>query len=66
MGGAEHIIRFVVAAVIGLLHWQGVIEETLSYVLFAVAGVFFLTNFVNFCPLYTIVELKTCKVKSLN
>lgn len=66
MGGADHIIRFVVAVVIGLLHWQGVIEGTLAYGLFAVTGVFFLTNFVSFCPLYTIVGLKTCKVKSLN
>ena len=40
MGGADRIIRFVVAAVIGLLYWQGIIEGTLAYVLFAVAGVF--------------------------
>jgi hypothetical protein len=63
MGGADRIIRFVVAAVIGLLYWQGIIEGTLAYVLMAVAVIFVLTSFVSFCPLYRIVNLNTCKVK---
>ncbi len=63
MGGADRIIRFVVAAVIGLLYWQGIIEGTLAYVLMAVAAIFVLTSFVSFCPLYRIVNLNTCKVK---
>lgn len=63
MGGADRIIRFVVAAVIGLLYWQGIIEGTLAYVLFAVAGIFIVTSFVSFCPLYSIVGLSTCKIK---
>ena len=64
MGGADRIIRFAVAVVIGLLYWQGIIEGTLAYVLFAVAGIFVLTSFVSFCPLYSLVGLNTCKVKS--
>lgn len=63
MGGTDRIIRFLVAAVIGLLYWQDVIEGTLAYVLFAVAGVFVLTSFISFCPLYSIVGLNTCKIK---
>lgn len=63
MGGADRIIRFVVAAVIGLLYWQGIIEGALAYVLFAVAGIFVLTSFISFCPLYSIVGLNTCKIK---
>lgn len=63
MGGADRIIRFIVAGVIGLLYWQGVIEGTLAYVLFAVAGVFVLTSLISFCPLYSIVGLNTCKIK---
>ena len=63
MGGADRIVRFIVAAVIGLLYWQGIIEGTLAYVLFAVAGIFLLTSFISFCPLYALVGLNTCKVK---
>lgn len=62
MGGTDRIIRIIVAAVIGLLFWQGIIAGTLAYVLFVVAGVFLLTSFVSFCPLYAIVGLNTCKV----
>lgn len=63
MGGADRIIRIIIAAVIGLLYWQGMIEGTLAYVLMAVGGIFLLTSFVSFCPLYAIVGLNTCKVK---
>lgn len=63
MGGTDRIIRIVVAAVIGFLYWQGVINGTIAYVLFAVAAIFILTSFISFCPLYTIVGLNTCKVK---
>lgn len=63
MGGADRIIRIIIAAVVGVLYWQGIIEGTLAYVLLAVAGVFLLTSFVSFCPLYTILGLNTCRVK---
>jgi len=63
MGGADRIVRFIIAALIGLLYWQGIIEGTLAYVLLAAAGIFVLTSFISFCPLYSIVGLNTCKVK---
>ena len=63
MGGADRMIRFVVAAVIGILYWQKIIDGTLAYVLLALAAIFVLTSFVSFCPLYSLVGIKTCKVK---
>lgn len=63
MGGADRMIRFVLAAVIGVLYWQGIIEGTLAYVLIALGIVFVLTSLFSFCPLYRIVNLNTCKVK---
>lgn len=63
MGGADRIIRLIVAAVVGVLFWQGIIAGTLGYVLLALTGVFVLTSFVSFCPLYALVGLNTCKVK---
>lgn len=66
MGGTDRIIRFIVAAVIGVLFYMNIIEGTLAYVLLALAGVFVLTSFVSFCPLYALVGLDTCKVKAKN
>jgi hypothetical protein len=63
MGGVDRIIRIILAVVIGVLYWQGIVEGTLAYVLMAVAAIFVLTSFVSFCPLYRIVNLNTCEVK---
>lgn len=66
MGGTDRIIRFIVAGIIGVLFYMNIIEGTLAYVLLALAGVFVLTSFVSFCPLYSIVGLSTCKVEPKN
>ena len=63
MGGADRIIRLIVAIVVAILFWQGVITGTLGYVLLGVAVVFLLTSFISFCPLYSLVGLNTRKVK---
>ncbi|WP_299255488.1 DUF2892 domain-containing protein [uncultured Aquimarina sp.] len=63
MGGLDRIIRILVAIVIGILYFTGVIQGTIGYVLLGLSAVFVLTSFISFCPLYTIVGLNTCKVK---
>ncbi len=63
MGGTDRIIRIVLALAVVALYYFNVIEGTLAYVLLAVAGIFVLTSFVSFCPLYTIFGFKTCKIK---
>lgn len=63
MGGADRVIRIIVALVIGALYYFKVIDGTLAYILLALSAVFVLTSFVSFCPLYTIFGLNTCKVK---
>lgn len=63
MGGLDRIIRFVVAAVVGVLFYTGSIEGILAYILLALSGVFLITSFISFCPLYALVGLNTCKVK---
>ena len=63
MGGADRVIRIIIAALIGVLYWQGIIEGTLAYILIALAAVFLLTSFVSFCPLYKLVGLDTCPRK---
>lgn len=48
MGSVERIIRIIIAVVVGVLFWQGIIVGTLAYFLLAVAGVFLLSSFVSF------------------
>ncbi len=66
MGGLDRIIRLVVAVVIGVLYYTGVVEGTFAYILLGLSGVFILTSFISFCPLYALVGLNTCKVKVSN
>ena len=64
MGSADKIIRILIAIVIAVLYWQGIISSgTLAIVLLVFASVFALTSFIGFCPLYPILGINTCKKK---
>jgi len=63
MGTLDKGIRFVIAIAIALLYSFNIISGTLAYILMAVAIIFLLTSFINFCPLYTLFGINTCKVK---
>jgi len=63
MGSADRIIRFIIAAVIAVLYFTNVISGTLGLVLLVLAGVFVLTSFISFCPLYAPFGLSSCSVK---
>ena len=61
MGTTDRIVRILIAAIVGILFWQNIITGTLAYVLLAASGIFLLTSFISFCPLYTLIGLKTTK-----
>ncbi|MGB5418195.1 YgaP family membrane protein [Algibacter sp.] len=63
MGSADKGIRIALAIVVALLYYFNVITGTLAYVLMAVAIIFLITSFINFCPLYKIFGINTCKIK---
>lgn len=63
MGNADKLIRVLIAAVIGILYYLDKISGTLAYILMAVAIVLLITSLVNFCPLYRLVGISTCKAK---
>lgn len=64
MGKIDRIVRILIAAIVGILYWQGMISGTLAIVLGVISIIFVLTSFVSFCPLYAIVGLNTCSTKS--
>lgn len=63
MGSADRVIRLIIAAVIGVLFFTGVIPGTLGIILLVVAGIFALTSFISFCPLYAPFGINSCSVK---
>ncbi len=64
MGGMDRIIRFIVALTVIALYYFNILNGTLAYVLLALSGIFILTSFVSFCPLYSLFGLNTCKIKN--
>ena len=63
MGNTDKGIRIVIALAIALLYYFDVISGTFAYVLMALAIIFLITSFLNFCPLYTLFGWSTCKAK---
>jgi DUF2892 family protein len=63
MGGADRMIRFIVAIAVVALYYFNVIEGTLAYILMALAAIFVITSFVSICPLYSLIGLNTSKEK---
>ena len=63
MGSTDKIIRVIIAIVIAVLYWQGMITGTLATGLLLVGSIFLLTSLVSFCPGYLVIGMNTCKVK---
>ncbi|WP_272022856.1 DUF2892 domain-containing protein [Olleya namhaensis] len=63
MGALDKSLRVLAAIFIALLYYLDILNGMVAYVLLAVAIVFLITSFVNFCPLYAILGVNTCKRK---
>jgi hypothetical protein len=63
MGNIDRAVRLIVAVLIVILYFTQTITGTLGIVLLIVAGVFALTSFISFCPLYAPLKISTCKSK---
>lgn len=64
MGTADKIIRLIIAAIIVTLYFTEMITGTVAIVLLVLSGIFVLTSFISFCPLYTLFGIKTCPKKN--
>lgn len=63
MGMADRVIRIIVALVFAGLYFTGTVSGTLGIVLLALGGIFLLTAFISFCPLYLPFGISTCPKK---
>ena len=59
MGMADRMIRTVIAVLVGVLYFTGVLGGTLALILGIVAVLFLLTSLVSFCPTYTLFGIST-------
>lgn len=66
MGSTDKVVRVLVAIAVALLVYFQVVTGTLAYIFIAIAAIFVLTSVVSFCPLYSLFNLNTCKVKKHN
>jgi fatty acid desaturase len=63
MGNTDKIIRIVVAIIAVALYFTGTLTGALGIVALLAAGIFLLTSFISFCPLYTILGISTCPLE---
>ena len=61
MGTADKIARILIAILIGGLYFANLISGILAIVLLVLAGIFILTSFMSFCPLYLPFGISTRK-----
>jgi len=52
MGSTDKLVRFLLAILVAVLYFSGIINGTLAVILGILAVVFLLTSLVSFCPLY--------------
>jgi hypothetical protein len=64
VGSIDQIVRYALAAIIIVLFALHVITGVLGYILLGVAAVFIVTAFLNFCPIWWILGLRTNKAKN--
>lgn len=64
MGTLDKGIRILIAVVIAILYFTGQISGTLAIVLLILAGIFIITSFISFCPLYLPFGISTIKKKN--
>lgn len=63
MGLTDKVIRILIAIIISGLYFENIISGTFATVLIIIAGIFILTSFLSFCPLYYLLGISTCKKK---
>ena len=61
MGSTDKIVRIALAVTIAILYFTNIISGTLAIALGIFAGIFIITSFVSFCPMYSPFEISTRK-----
>jgi len=63
MGTVDKVVRILAAVIIAGLYFANIISGTVAIMLLILAGIFILTSFMSFCPLYLPFGISTRKKK---
>lgn len=63
VGSVDKIVRILLAITCSILYFTGTVSGTVGYLVLAVGGILLLTSLINFCPLYRLIGVSTCKMK---
>ncbi len=63
VGKSDKIVRLIIAIILVTLYFTNIVTGTLGIIFLVLAGVAVATAFMNFCGLYKIVGINTCKMK---
>ncbi|MQP25818.1 DUF2892 domain-containing protein [Flavobacterium sp. LMO8] len=63
VGTGDRFLRVMVGVIALILGLSGMLEGTMKWVTLGVGAVMVFTASVQFCPLYTLLRVNTCKVK---
>ena len=63
MGSSDRIIRIILALLFGVLYFTGTVTGTVGGILLILGVVFLGTSIINYCPLYSLFGINTCKTK---
>ena len=61
MNNIDRVVRILIAITIAVLYYMNILPGIWATILLVVAGVFILTSFVSFCPIYWGLGLSTRK-----
>lgn len=64
IGPADKVIRVLLAIVVSVLYFTGVISGTTGIVLLAAGGILLATVFIDFCPIWAIFGINTRGTKA--
>jgi hypothetical protein len=64
MGSADRSIRLIIAFLLTILLINETISGTLGIIALIVSAIFTITSLISFCPLYPILGISTCSIKS--
>jgi hypothetical protein len=66
MGTTDRVIRIIIALVLGVLVFTGVLKGIVAIILSVLAVVFVLTSIIGFCPIYTLFGIHTLRCRISN
>ena len=62
IGSADKVIRIILAVTLAVLYFTVTVTGTTGIVLLAAGGILLATALINFCPIWAIFGINTCKI----